>query len=97
MKQPCVYIMASAKRGTLYVGVTSHPIARVWQHKSGVLEGFTQKYQVKQLVWFELHIDMISAITREKQLKAGSRLKKIQLIESLNPEWDDLYGRILGI
>lgn len=95
MKQPCVYIMASARHGTLYVGVTSQLPARVWQHKTGALGGFTSRYRVHLLVWYEVHEEMLAAIAREKQLKADSRLKKIQLIESLNPQWRDLYEGIL--
>ena len=95
MKHACVYIMASAPNGTLYVGVTSQLVTRVWQHKNGSLGGFTSRYRVHQLVWYEMHEDMTSAIAREKQLKAGSRLKKILLIEALNPSWQDLYATIL--
>jgi putative endonuclease len=95
MKQPCVYIMASARHGTLYVGVTSQLPARIWQHKTGALGGFTSRYGVHLLVWYEVHEEMLAAIAREKQLKAGSRLKKIQLIESQNPQWRDLYEGIL--
>jgi len=95
MKQPCVYIMASARHGTLYVGVTSQLPARVWQHKTGALGGFTSRYGVHLLVWYEVHEEMLAAIAREKQLKAGSRLKKIQLIETQNPQWRDLYEGIL--
>ena len=96
MKNPCVYIMANRRHGTLYVGVTSQLGARVWQHKNGVTQGFTSQYRVHQLVWFEQHETMASAILREKQLKAGSRQRKIDLIEALNPQWLDLYERILG-
>ena len=94
MKQPCTYILASAQNGTLYVGVTSDLIGRIWQHKNDVVEGFTQKYKIHQLVWYEQHETMESAITREKQLKAGSRQKKIKLIETQNPTWRDLYSDI---
>jgi putative endonuclease len=95
MKQPCVYIMASSRHGTLYVGVTSRLSARVWQHKTGAMVGFTSRYAVHLLVWYEVHEEMLAAIAREKQLKAGSRLKKLQLIESMNPQWRDLYEGIL--
>jgi len=95
-KQPCVYIMASAKNGTLYIGVTSDLIRRVWQHKQNVVDGFTKKYHVHQLVYFELGIDMLAAIAREKQLKAGSRAKKIALIEQQNPAWLDLYDELIS-
>ena len=94
MKHPCVYILASARNGTLYVGVTSNLPGRVWQHKNDVLEGFTRKYQVHDLVWYEAHDTMESAIGREKQLKAGSRARKIALIESMNPAWRDLFDDI---
>ena len=95
MKQPAVYILASACRGTLYVGVTSNLTSRVWQHKQGRVEGFTQQYAVHKLVYFELHDEMYSAITREKQLKRWKRLWKIRLIEEVNPEWWDLYPDLL--
>jgi putative endonuclease len=95
MKQPCVYIIASKRNGTLYTGVTSDLVQRIWQHKTGVVEGFTKKYGCKQLVWYELHGCMESAILREKQIKGGSRSKKLGLIEALNPSWRDLYPEIL--
>ena len=95
MKLPCVYIMANRPQGTLYVGVTSQLPARVWQHKHKVTGGFTARYGVDRLVWFETHETMVSAIQREKQLKAGSRQKKLALIEALNPGWDDLYWTLL--
>ncbi len=95
MKQPCVYILASARNGTLYVGVTSNLPGRVWQHKSDLVDGFSKKYDVHLLVWYEVHENMESAIQREKQLKAGSRQRKLTLIESMNPEWQDLYPDIL--
>ncbi len=95
-KQPCVYIMASAKNGTLYIGVTSDLVKRVWQHKQNVIDGFTKKYHVHQLVYFEQGIDMLAAIAREKQLKAGSRAKKIALIEQKNPTWLDLYDELIS-
>ena len=95
MKQACVYILANRPHGTLYVGVTSDLVARVWQHKNKALDGFTKKYGVHQLVWIEQHATMEAAILREKQLKAGSRVKKIALIEVANPEWKDLYDGIL--
>ena len=94
MKHPCVYNLASARNGTLYVGVTSNLPGRVWQHKNDVLEGFTRKYQVHDLVWYEAHDTMESAIGREKQLKAGSRARKIALIEAMNPAWRDLFDDI---
>ena len=92
MKQPAVYILASGRNGTLYTGVTSQLVQRIWQHKHDLAPGFTQKYRVHDLVYFELCDDMLTAIAREKQIKGGSRSKKIILIESVNPEWRDLYG-----
>jgi putative endonuclease len=92
---PSVYIMSNTRNGTLYTGVTSDLIARVYQHKQGYIEGFTKHYDCKHLVYYELHEDMYSAITREKQLKAGSRKKKLMLIEKINPEWQDLYESLL--
>ena len=94
MKQPAVYIMASKRNGTLYTGVTSNLPQRVWQHREGVADGFTKRYGCKMLVWFEIHDTMEAAILREKQIKAGSRKKKLALIESFNPQWRDLYGDI---
>lgn len=94
MKQPCVYILASAPNGTLYVGVTSDLIKRVWEHKNDVVAGFTQKYRVHALVWFEQHETMDSAITREKALKEWQREWKIRLIETANPNWHDLYPEL---
>ncbi len=94
MKQPCVYILASKRNGTLYVGVTSNVVQRVWQHRNRIVEGFTQKHHVHRLVWFEQHDTMESAILREKQLKAGSRARKLSLIDAMNPEWRDLYEEI---
>ena len=91
MKQPCVYIMASKRHGTLYAGVTSDMPKRAFEHREGLVKGFTKKYDCKILVWYELHETMIDAITREKQIKAGSRAKKLALIETLNPGWKDLF------
>lgn len=95
MKQPAVYILASKRNGTLYTGVTSDLIQRVWQHKNNVIKGFTEKYGVHTLVYFELHDDMESAIVREKRLKKWNRAWKLRLIEEQNPEWTDLYPSIL--
>jgi putative endonuclease len=89
--QPAVYLMASQRNGTLYCGVTSDLPKRAWQHREGEVEGFTKRYGCKRLVWFELHATMDHAITREKQLKGGSRRKKLELIEAANPEWRDLF------
>jgi predicted GIY-YIG superfamily endonuclease len=95
MKQPCVYIVASKRNGTLYVGVTSDLIKRAYQHREGLAPGFTKRYGCKMLVWYELHETMISAIEREKQLKAGNRKNKLALIETLNPDWTDLYDSLI--
>ena len=95
IKQPCVYILASKKNGTLYVGVTSNLPARVWQHKHEVVEGFSQRYGIHNLVWYDVHPNMQSAIMREKQLKKGSRQRKIDLIVEMNPQWRDLYAEIV--
>lgn len=95
MKQPAVYIMASKRNGTLYIGVTSELVARAWQHREHLVEGFTKKYSVNQLVWYELHPTMDSAITREKQLKKWNRQWKLELIEKENPYWYDLWSSII--
>ena len=95
MKQPAVYILASQRNGTLYVGVTSNLIKRVWEHKHGVVKGFTKKYSVHMLVYYELYGDMERAITREKRLKRWNRAWKLRLIEQENPDWKDLYESIL--
>ena len=91
MRVPAVYIMANGRNGTLYVGVTSDLLARVWQHRTGIIPGFTSRYGCKLLVWYEVAGDMQGAIAREKQLKGGSRAKKIALIEAANPTWRDLW------
>ncbi len=95
MKQPCVYILASRRNGTLYTGVTSDLVQRVWQHKNDLGQGFTRKYRVHTLVWYEPHATMESAITREKAIKEWKRAWKLELIESANPEWRDLYEEIV--
>jgi putative endonuclease len=89
-----VYILASARNGTLYIGVSSDLIGRVWQHKNEQADGFTKKYGVKTLVWFEVHEDVNAAITREKQIKEWKRDWKIELIENENPYWNDLYSTL---
>ncbi len=94
METPFVYILASKPRGTLYIGVTSKLVQRVWQHKNDVVAGFTKRYQVHRLVWYEVHGSMESAITREKVLKKWRRAWKIALIEKTNPTWADLYDDI---
>ena len=91
MKQPAVYIMASRRNGTLYTGVTSNLARRAYEHREGLIKGFTTQYGCKLLVWFENYDRMADAIAREKQLKAGSRAKKLALIEGMNPSWRDLY------
>ena len=93
--QPAVYIMASEKRGTLYIGVTSNLIQRVWQHKQGETEGFSKRYRTKNLVYFEQHESMLSAIQREKQLKKWRRQWKLDLIFEHNPAWEDLWESII--
>jgi putative endonuclease len=95
MKQPCVYIVTNKRRGTIYTGVTSNPPKRAFEHREGLVTGFSKKYGCKTLVWYELHETMYSAISREKQIKAGSRAKKLALIEALNPEWKDLYDTLI--
>jgi putative endonuclease len=95
-KTPAVYILASKPNGTLYIGVTSDLVQRVWQHKNDICPGFTQRYQVHRLVYFELVDDMAAAIAREKQLKKWRRSWKISLIEEFNTQWDDLWETILG-
>ena len=87
---PTVYMLASQRNGTLYLGVTSDLLARVWQHRTGAIAGFTCEYDVKRLVWFEQHATMDSAITREKRIKKWNRAWKLELIEAANPEWRDI-------
>jgi putative endonuclease len=94
-KQPAVYILASKRNGTLYIGVTSELVKRVWEHKNNMVEGFTKRYNVHRLVWYELHESMESAITREKRLKNWKRKWKLELIERSNPKWLDLYYTIV--
>ena len=93
--QPCVYMLASHYQGTLYVGVTSDLVKRIWQHKNDNVEGFTSKYHVHTLVWYEVHETMESAIRREKAIKAWKRQWKVELIESVNPGWKDRYADLL--
>jgi putative endonuclease len=94
-RQPAVYILASKRNGTLYIGVTSNLQKRAWEHKNDLVEGFTRRYGVHRLVYFELHEDMISAIRREKQMKKWNRAWKLQLIERQNPRWNDLWQEII--
>jgi putative endonuclease len=95
MKQPCVYLLASKRNDTLYVGVTSDLIQRVWQHKNDLAEGFTKRYGVHRLVWYEECGTMEAAISREKAIKEWKRAWKIRLIENRNPEWKDIYNELL--
>ena len=87
--------MASRRNGTLYTGLTSDLPKRAYEHREGLVPGFTTKYGCKILVWYEVHETMIAAITRERQIKAGNRKKKLALIEGLNPEWKDLYETLM--
>ena len=94
-KQPAVYILASKRNGTLYIGVTSDLVKRIWEHKNNVVEGFTKRYSVHQLVWYEVHESMESAIEREKRLKGWKRKWKLELIEGSNKNWQDLFNTIV--
>jgi putative endonuclease len=94
VKQPATYIMASKRNGTLYRGVTSDLVKRVWEHRVGLVDGFTKRYGCKMLVWYEVGGDMEAAILREKQIKAGPRRARLKVIESLNPDWRDLWWDI---
>ena len=94
-RQPAVYILASRRNGTLYIGVTSDLVKRVWEHKNDLVAGFTRDHGVHCLVYFELHGDMVAAITREKQLKKWRRAWKLELIENRNADWRDLYAEIV--
>ena len=93
-KQFYVYILASKRNGTLYIGVTSDLVQRIWQHKNKMVKGFTKKYNVDRLVCYETHSNVESAITREKQMKKWRRAWKIRLIEGENSDWNDLYDNI---
>ncbi len=96
MMQPAVYILASGINGTLYIGVTSNLVQRVYQHRMGLVDGFSKKYNVKMLVWYEQGDSMEAVIRREKALKKWSRQWKLDLIETQNPEWCDLWTQIVG-
>ncbi len=96
MKQPAVYLLASKRNGTLYIGVTSNLVARTWQHREHLVEGFTHRYNVTRLVWYELHATMEAAILREKQLKKWNREWKLRLVDEANPGWRDLWDEIVG-
>ena len=95
MKLPCVYLLASQRNGTLYVGVTSDLVQRIWQHKNDLAEGLTKRYGVHMLVWYEDCGTMEAAISREKAIKEWKRAWKIRLIENRNPEWKDIYNELL--
>lgn len=95
MSQYYVYILASERNGTLYTGVTSDLIGRIYQHKTGLVEGFTKTYEVNRLVYYEVHDDIREAITREKRIKKWRRAWKIRMIQENNPEWDDLYDQLV--
>ena len=95
MKKGYIYIMTNKPNGTLYIGVTSDIIKRVYEHKNSLVDGFTKRYNLKNLVYFEIFDFIENAIEREKQLKGGNRAKKISLIESFNPQWKDLYDSVL--
>ena len=94
-KKPCVYIMASKRNGTIYVGVTSSIKHRAWQHREGLIDGFTKKYGVRLLVYFEHFESLPAAIKYEKKIKTWSRKRKLQLIEKSNPQWRDLFPCLL--
>ncbi len=93
VKRPCVYILASRRNGTLYIGVTSDLWKRMAEHVQGLRDGFSKKYNVKMLVWYSFENDMTAAIDREKKLKEWRRLWKIRLIEEMNPQWENLYDK----
>ena len=95
MKVPCVYILASKQNGTLYVGITSNLVRRVWEHKNDMVKGFTKLHGVHVLVWYEVHESMEGAISREKDIKRWKRAWKIRLIERRNQDWSDLYDEIV--
>ena len=95
-KQPCVYLLSSGRNGTLYCGVTSDLILRIWQHREHVAEGFTGRYGVTRLVWYEVHSTMEAAIQREKRIKRWNRAWKVRWIDAFNPSWRDLWPDIIG-
>jgi putative endonuclease len=94
-RQPAIYILTNKKNGTLYTGVTSNLPRRIWEHKNKITQGFSAKYKLNKLVYFEVFDEMYLAISREKQIKGGSRKAKIKLIESINQDWKDLYPDIV--
>ena len=95
MKLPCVYILASRKKGAFYTGVTSDLIKRIYEHKNDIIKGHASKYEIKNLVYYEIHENMESAIIREKQIKKWKREFKYNIIENDNPEWQDLYEKLI--
>ena len=95
IKQPAVYILASEKNGTLYIGVTSDLVKRIWEHKNYLVKGFTKRYSVHHLVWYELHESMNSAIEQENKMREWKRAWEIRLIEESNPNWNDLFDSII--
>jgi putative endonuclease len=97
VKAGCVYIMASGKNGTIYIGVTSDLARRAWEHRNGVVPGFTKRYGCKLLVWFEAFEDLQEARRRELQMKEWNRAWKIRLIEEQNLDWNDLYETLFGV
>jgi putative endonuclease len=96
-REPAVYILTNKRNGTLYVGVTSSLIKRIWEHRNNAVAGFTKRYELHLLVWYEMHNTMESAIKREKTVKGWRRIWKLELIEASNPNWKDLYTNILGL
>ena len=94
MKQGYIYLLANKRNTVIYTGVTSDLIKRIYQHKEKVINGFTKKYNVNKLLYYEIFDNIEDAITREKQIKAGSRSKKVMLIKSMNPKWEDLYDKL---
>ena len=96
MKQPCVYIITNRSNGTIYTGVTSDLARRIYQHKQKLVEGFSSKYELDKLVWYQTVATMEAAITEEKRIKGGSREAKLNLIRKMNPQWRDLYKDIIG-
>ena len=94
-KQYFVYILTNKKNGTFYIGITNNLLRRVYEHKAGIIEGFSTKYHLNKLVYFEVYEDVKNAILREKKLKRWHRMWKIELIEKINPEWEDLYKQLI--
>ncbi len=97
IRQPAVYLLANQQNGTLYTGVTSNLMQRIWQHKNKSADGFTRRYGIDNLVWYELHETMTTAIAREKAIKEWQREWKLRLIEMSNPDWRDLYPELSAL